>query len=296
MKNKNPFKNMNFLLIICIIVFGEIFAYCNELYYGAKFNNGKLFAPYTMRVKKFEQIYNEAKAKNFGKIYGKEYKGAPILLFGGSYVYGYGLKDDEKPAAKLANYLKKPVSNRAFQTWCVQNMLWQLKREDFYKEVAKPDYIIYTGIREDLENIYNPDVLNGLKYTSVNGELKEVPYLLMLPNNSYLYKKISHEISYRKTLNRTENLKFFNQHVLESKKEIDKHWGNVKMIVVWYDLPITEEFDELTQQGILVVSLDDFMKEKIYSNNNLTNSKEDYHPNSQAWDLIIPELAKRCGL
>ena len=68
------------------------------------------------------------------------------------------------------------------------------------------------------------------------------------------------------------------------------------MIVVWYDLPITEEFDELTQQGILVVSLDDFMKEKIYSNNNLTNSKEDYHPNSQAWDLIIPELAKRCGL
>ena len=140
------------------------------------------------------------------------------------------------------------------------------------------------------------NISGKLKFEVVNGELKEVPYLLMLPNNSYLYKKISHEISYRKTLNRTENLKFFNPHVLESKKEIDKHWGNVKMIVVWYDLPITEEFDELTQQGILVVSLDDFMKEKIYSNNNLTNSKEDYHPNSQAWDLIIPELAKRCGL
>lgn len=295
MKNKNLFKNMNILLIICVIIFGEVFAYLNELYYGAKYNNGKLFAPYTMCVKKFEKTYQEAKEKGFGKIYGEQYKGNPILLFGGSYVYGYGLKDEEKPAAKLANYLKKPVCNRAFQTWCIQNMLWQFKQKDFYNEVEKPDAVIYTGIKEDLENIYNPDVLNGLKYTLVNGELKEVPYLLMIPNNSYLYKKLNHEISYRKTLDRTSNIAFFNKHVLEAKKEMDAHWKDVKMVIVWYDLPITDEFKELTEQGIEVVSLDDFMKEKIYSKN-LTNSKQDYHPSSKAWDLIIPEMAKRCGL
>ena len=32
-ENKNNFKKMNLIMIICIIVFGEIFAYLNDLYY-----------------------------------------------------------------------------------------------------------------------------------------------------------------------------------------------------------------------------------------------------------------------
>lgn len=292
-KNNKVFKKMNIIMIICIIIFGEFFAYFNDLYLGAKLHNGKLFAPYSVKIEKFSERFQNAWKKGFGKEYGKNYKNKPIILFGGSYVYGYGLDDNQSLAYQLAEYIKKPVYNRAYQTWCVQNMLWQLKNTNIYKEIDEPEMIIYMGVKADLENIYNPDILNGLKYNDSGGVLKEVPFCFMLLNYSYLYKKINHEISYRKTLDRSKSIKFFNQHILEAKKEADKHWKNYKMVVVWYDLPFSQDFKELENQGIKVVSLDNFMRKNVFSDVNFKNSKYDIHPNAKAWSIIIPELVKR---
>ena len=84
--------------------------------------------------------------------------------------------------------------------------------------------------------------------------------------------------------------------MLEAKKEADKHWKNYKMIVVWYDLPLTDDFRELEQQGIKVISLDDFMKKNIFSNPDFKNSGADIHPNAKAWKLIIPEFVRQACL
>ena len=295
-KEKKIFKNMNILLIICILVFGEVFAYINEIILGAKLHNGKIFAPYSMKIEKFENKYQQAKLKDLGKKYGENYKDKPLILFGGSYVYGYGLEDKDRLPYILSEYIKKPVYNRAFQTWSAQNMLWQLKNPEFYSETEEPQAIIYMGVKVDLDNIYNPDILNGLRYFEKNNELIEAPFIFMLANYSYLFKKINQEISYKKTLDRTKSIKFFNKHILESKNEIDKHWKNVKIYVVWYDLPITEDFDELEKQGIKVISLDDFMKQNILPYKKYKNSDVDIHPNGLAWQKIVPELVKKTGL
>ena len=173
------------------------------------FTNRKLFAPYSIKIEKFSKIYQKAWEKGFGKEYGEQYNKKSILLFGGSYVYGYGLEDKETLASQLAEYMKKPVYNRAFQTWCVQNMLWQLRNSNIYNEVKEPDMIIYMGVKADLENIYNPDILNGLRYRNAGDNLRQMPYPVMLLNYSYLYKKINHEISYRKSQNLSKTIKFF---------------------------------------------------------------------------------------
>ena len=297
MNKKNKlFKQMNVIIVISVIIFGEIFACLSDLYFGAKFHDGKLFIPYSTKILKFEEIYNNSWKKGFGKVYGEKYHVRPIVIFGGSYVYGYGLEDNETFASQLSEYIKKPVYNRAFQTWCVQNMLWQLKQQDIYTQIKNPETVVYMGVMADLENIYNPDVLNGLKYYESAGKLEEFPFAFMLLNYSYLYKKINHEISYHKTLDRSKTIKFFNKHVLEAKKEADKHWKNYKMIVVWYDLPLTDDFRELEQQGIKVISLDDFMKKNIFSNPDFKNSGADIHPNAKAWKLIIPEFVRQACL
>ncbi len=296
MKEKNVFKKMNIIMVICIIIFGEVFAYLNDLYLGAKLHNGKLFAPYSMKIERFDKIYQKAKSKDLGKEYGKQYDKSPILLFGGSYVYGYGIEDEDKLAYKLSQYLKRPVYNFAFQTWSVQNMLWQLKKNDFYKNIKEPEAIIYMGVRVDLDNIYNPDILNGLRYTDEKGQLKEVPYELMLVNYSYLIKKFNQELSYKKSKDKVKAIKFFNKHILESKKEIDKHWKNTKMIVVLYDISDSNEFVELKDAGISVVSMDNFMQNNIVNKVEYRNSDVDIHPNGKAWSVIVPELVKQTGI
>lgn len=295
-KNSKNFKLMNVVMVICVIIFGEVFAYLNDLYLGARLHNGKLFAPYSMKIEKFSTIYQNAWKKGFGKEYGADFKERPIVIFGGSYAFGYGLQDEETLSAQLSDFIKKPVYNRAFQAWCVQNMLWQLKREDIYNEIKNPEFAIYLGVNADLESVYNPDILNGLRYRESNGELKEVPFPFMLLNYSYLYKKINHEISYRKTLNPSQNMRFFNKHLIEAKKEIDKHWKNCKMIVIWYDVPEYDEFSELEKVGIKVVSLNDFMKREILSNDEFKNSGIEIHPTAKVWQAIVPELVKRAEL
>ncbi len=283
-------------MLILILIFGEIFAYANELMLGAKLNNGKLFAPYQMRIKKFEERYNDAKAKDLGKEYGKEYKNKPIVLFGGSYAYGYGLEDKDRFPYVLSEYTKRPVYNRAYQTWSVQNMLWQLKRDDFYAETKQPEWIIYTGVNIDFDNMYNPDILNGLRYYKKGNELAEVPYLLRLADNSYLYRKIKMEISYRKAKNTTQSIKDFNKHVLEAKKEISKHWQGVKMAVVLYDKDKTEDFSELEKNNIKVISLKEFMEKNIFPYKEYRNSEADKHPNGDAWRKIVPEIVSQLGI
>ena len=47
-------------------------------------------------------------------------------------------------------------------------MLWQLKNPEFYSETEEPQAIIYMGVKVDLDNIYNPDILNGLRYFEKN--------------------------------------------------------------------------------------------------------------------------------
>ncbi len=293
---KKIFKNMNIMLIIFILIFGEIFAYVNEIFLSVKLHNGKIFYPYSIKIEKFENKYKQAKSKDLGKKYGKNYKDKPIILFGGSYVYGYRLKDNDRLPFILSEYVKRPVYNMAFQTWSAQNMLWQLKNPDFYLETDEPEYIIYMALKVDLENIYNPDILNGLKYQERNGKLVETPYIFTLLNYSYLLKKINQEISHKRSLNKKKSIKFFNRHILESKKEIDKNWNNVKFYVVLYDLPVTDDFAELDAQGIKVISLDDFMKQNILPYKKYKNSEVDMHPNGLAWQKIVPEIAERIGL
>lgn len=295
-KNNKKFKLMNVVMVICVVLFGEVFAYLSDLYIGAKLHDGKLFAPYSMKIEKFSKIYQNAWQKGFGKEYGADFNEKPLVLFGGSYAFGYGLKDEETLAAKLSNFIKKPVYNRAFQCWCVQNMLWQLKQENIYNEIKNPEFVLYLGVNADLESVYNPDILNGLRYMEANGELKEAPFFFMLLNYSYLYKKINHELSFRKTLNASKNMNFFNKHLIEAKKEIDKHWQDCKMIVIWYDVPEYDEFSELEKAGIKVISIDDFMKKEILSNDEFKNSGIEIHPTGKAWEAIIPEIVKRAEI
>lgn len=220
----------------------------------------------------------------------------PIVIFGCSFAYGAGLNDNQTFDIKLAKYTRRPVYNRSIGGWGTQHMLYQLKSKEFYKLVPEPEYVIYVYIFDHIKRIQilvDPLIGNGepcILYKNKKGKLyldNSSMFLLRFPICGY-FKQLMY---YSTTENYKVNL--LKLHILESQKEMHKHWPNTKFIVFVYDEwnPSIEE--DLENKGIKIIYLNKLINVDINSKN---YTQPDGHPNEKAWDLITPALVKKLNL
>ncbi len=293
------FINLLFFLILFFLL--DIFTYYRQLYISYKHN------PIEDNISYFKHITRDLSEKNVNKIiyeninYPKAENTTselnPIVIFGCSFAQGAGLSENQTFSHKLALISKAPVYNRASGGWGTQHMLFQLKSDDLYKNVLKDNrtpLFIYIYIPDHINRIHRamePVLYGGYPtfvYKFKQNQLifdKTSQFLFRFPLLSY----IKEYLYTFKTVE--EKADFLFLHLLEAKKEINKHYKNADFIVLVYsdNDEILSVSRKLTKNGIKVVFFEGLTNINP-ENEDYYISKYDNHPNERAWDLLTPKF------
>ena len=231
---------------------------------------------------------------------------APIILFGDSYTW---LHYDKGLQKLLAEYTSRPVFNFSFWCWGTAHMYYLSQKELLYKIIMddsskiyfsstpiQPQYVIYTYIRDHRNRLFSVkdyfiDFSPYLTYEKINDRLviKKYSIFQKLLFRSFIYryftdkyKKLDDDFAYDMIYNL----------IIETKKELQKHYPNIKFVVLEYYQEknyIEQEnnmFEKLRKAGVIVISTKDL------TNEDLLNPKyvepDGWHPNPYAWELLVP--------
>ncbi len=240
---------------------------------------------------------------------GLNFKGKPVAFFGCSYTYGLNLKPEETLPYKFAQLTKRPTYNRAYPAWGIQQMLYQARSEELYKKVPEPEYVIFTQMHDHFRRLYLITFTGGhmlnedlnIRYKEKNGELiliKNQNPILLFIKRLYITNKL-HQFYIDKSILSKYNAYFYHDfafsHLLEAKKEMQKHWPNTKFVLFAYDDLHKNDyyFKRLEKKGFEVITYKDLTDEDLTSEKYMS---QDYHPTAQAWDLLVPKLVERIGI
>lgn len=178
----------------------------------------------------------------------------------------------------------RPVYDRAYSGWGIQHILYQLEREDFYREITPPEYIIYVIIKKN-----DVLILNKPKYGIVQTSSVYTAFY-----NYYVDKIVATD------KNIDQNFDLMKMHFVASKKLVDKRYPRTKFVILKYlertpnDKYLnSKRWKELEDKGFIVIDTltltgQDLSKRKY--------KLADGHPNEKAWDLVVPKLLKELNL
>ncbi len=254
-----------------------------------------------------------------------------IVLFGCSYAYGHGLKPVNSPAAKLAKYTGRPVWTDAYIGEAPSMMYFQrVVHQEFYDKKPAPEFLIYVLMFDTIARIKPIDVneYNVWNYKSnTNPSLNEK--ILNKLNNLYTIKYLRYKKVMRDYKQCIEVTKFL---IVKSKELTKRHWPKSKFILLIYkdiDYKTTKttkglkdwqyksldinNWKSVENHGVILLSTEEFLPDiahnQIYKNLNdplktgriLNKDEITYtggvsHPNSYAWEKIIPLLSAKLGL
>ena len=284
---------MNIFLIVLFCFLFEIL-----MYMGIGKVGGWYQKDYTNRPDfSLEQIGKKETGYYFRKPCGLEYKKRPILLYGCSYTYGYGLKDNEHFGYVLSQYTKRPVYNFSLFAKGIQHALYIM--QNYPKIEPEPEYIIYTYCNFHIRRLYmevcflNP--FNFLSYEYQNGQFLPKEDKIKYLRNTMLFQSIMFKIVFP-LIKEEDKYNLFKTYLKEMKKEIDKKYPNAKFVIVWYDRSDRQYIDlsndrikEIKDLGIDIIDLDEFFGNKLYQKE---YQLPDWHPNTKAWELVVPKIAE----
>ena len=283
------------LVFIFIIVEGTCY-----LSYCKKYDYRPFHSPYCVKRLPFDSFFSFVKKDGFRPPVGLEYKKRPIVLFGCSFAWGWGLEEEQRFQYKLSQAMKRPVYNRAYKEWFgLAQLLYQSRTKDLYEEIKSPEYVIYVffddHIRRMLSCIMFPfQEYPHLRYRIYNGTL-EKDKLDFLCNNLYSYQKISQlKLDYDMGHNHKKVFNLMREHFIEAKQEMDKHWKDYKFIIYIYndDYQFSEEdINRLKNDGFIVVTTEELIGEPL-DQPQYQISKTDLHPNEKAWDKLAPAFVE----
>ncbi len=306
----------NIILFLIIIISLEFLVWGCEnlkLKINDKFQNNNFPISFHPGIKRME-IINLEEFKDYRKTWtrkpeGLNYTKKPIVIFGCSYAYGFGLDNEQTFSYKLSHLTKRPVYNRAVAGWGFQHMLNQVRQNKFYIDVPEPEYVIYIMINDHFRRLYVPSFMTeclldetyNLRYERKDKKLilkKEKNALLEFIHRLYITQKIEHFYINNillKSDNYEQYFSFALQHLVESKNEMKKHWKNTKYVVILYQtFPHDNLFiEQLKKNGFIVISL------KYDYNLNLHTPEymsQDYHPKEQAWDLLTKKISESLNI
>ena len=276
---------VNLILIVLVIVVAEAASFHilqardHNFYY--KFHD-----------KKFDDKYWQGDFhRQFRPVERQNNKKGSIILFGCCMTYGVGINDDNQTLSHyISKYTKRTTYNRGIPGWGLQHMYYQLTNPNFKNEIdVKPDYIIYTFIKDHYRRLYMNSSANEpyyLKYKIKNNKLVKVDESLI--NRSlvaYLARSVYCDKHYDSDL--------VDYYFIQSYQQAKKLWPDVKFVIFNLDGEYPLKNDSiLTQNGIQIVDIPKFSK------NQSVDKLPDYwgddsgHPSGKYWELVIPNALK----
>ena len=227
----------------------------------------------------------------------------PIVLFGCSFTYGHKIPINSTFHEVLSQYTNRPIYDRSYHGFGVNQMLYQLKNEKLYQIInKKPDYIIYTYIPDHIRRLYMPCLYTIYQYRGAFYKLNKNKKELSLRKNSMLYDRFSivtflytklFENQYKKDAD-----SLLLTHFWEAKKEVNIHWGeDTKFIILKYfeDSVFNAIQPELEKAGYIIIDRNDLVPFKEFDKNYCL-SEIDSHPNAIVWNEITKKLQRVINL
>lgn len=234
---------------------------------------------------------------------GLNYTKKPVILFGCSYTYGFGLSEKDTLGYLLSEYNKRPVYNFGLGASGIQHMYFMIKKHLI--KFPEPDFIIYVFIDDHIKRMYvncrKKQTYDYLTYNLINGKLLNKEN--SLPKFVYPYEKelknyFFYKIQYKQTDKNFDLMKAF---FIETREEILKKYPNTKFVILLYD-DLNQNFSycsnkrwkELEYEKFIIIKSSELTKEKLWDNQ--YKLQDDMHPNGKAWIKIVPELSKKLDL
>lgn len=197
---------------------------------------------YFVSLKHFADEY-EIITEDFRPVLNENNNESPIIIFGCSYAHGYVFDNEETISYILSKYSKRPIYNRAYNSWSVQHAIYQLKEDaNFYNNIKSPRYVIYVLLGyEHLKRLFytNFNILEKeyyLSYKINNGNFIERRPLFKLYYNLAIFRYIHDKviINYINSVNEQNKLNpFFNvllSHLFYLQDLINLRWGGGNFI------------------------------------------------------------------
>ncbi len=213
----------------------------------------------------------------------------PILLMGCSFAYGSFLTPEESFMGKLAKLTGRPIYNRAIQGRGADEMLYQLRSDEFYKKVPKPEWLIYIFIPDHVRRTQIPCCVDDLG-VYYNNRIKIIPNF----NIPILYT-MRNQIDYYAI---DKCILHFNQIMTNIKLQAEKHWGNdVKYAFLFYDndyIVNPKIKESIINNGFIFLTLNDLTPVNLMTEEYKTD--DNIHPSEKAWDLLTPLIIEKLGL
>lgn len=263
------------------------------------------------------QTSKKNKLDYFRPISGEKYNDKkPILIFGCSFAFGAGLEDNQTISSKLSAATKRTAYNFGICATGIQHMLALIKNPNLYNKITQtPEHIIYIYITDHIierlqTNIYpSPMTTNGINLTY---KFKDNRLILdYKPFYNFSKNFIVKSLYYQADLKRRNedqatkeyNAKLVKQIFIESKKEIEKKYPNIKFTIIRYEVEddnadifeMPQMWSDLENEGFTVIKSSDLIGRKYKYHSQDTN-EDYYHPSEQAWDMLIPPLIKKLDL
>lgn len=251
----------------------------------------------------------------------KKYTKPPILMIGCSYTEGELLPPDNTPEEKLSRLTERYVYNWGMTGYGPIVFLSSLIGEEKHKHITeKPEYVIYTYMFHHLERYCYFQLYNTMR------KLGLIPFQKYnILYNSFIYqyyKNIDIDGYFWSDFNNRYEL-FFNV-VKKMKEESEKLYPGSKFVILLYsdvnndicegimgennsnkenvdklfEVLYSNEFRKrLEDMGIIVLSTEELIGRKMYKKEDrIPNDPNHPHPSSEAWDEILPQLAKKLNL
>lgn len=271
-------------------------------------------ADYGLETLNITKIGNELSEKFRPASLGTDLNKKSILVFGCSYTYGTMLEPEQTISAKLSSSTKRSVYNFGIQAAGIQHMYFLIKNFKIFSQITtKPDYVIYVYIPDHIErlraNIFpGPMSTNGryLKYKLCkDNSLKLVSNTFFNLSKTFLIRSLYYQFDLKRDnnspSNKDYNMKLATQLFIESKKELEKIYPDIKFIILRYETQEGEleyfdkVFFELEKEGFTVIKSSDLIGRK-YKYNSIDTVSDSYHPSEYAWDLLVPKLVEKLNL
>lgn len=311
---------INLLILFSLLAISEFIFYelSKEQYISVlkRFGNQEnLDFKYSIKMRNFDEKYEDLKKQLIRKPNGENYTKKSIILFGCSFIYGFGLNIEETVGAKLSEETKRPAYNRGIPGAGVQHMYYQLNRDDFYDEIKKePEFIIYNLIYQYhyerlfmyTFHLYENDLY--LQYDQKDGNIYRRKNILPNYINGLYTVRYIHSIINKQKFHETQIGEDYMFLMLKKSKEIaQKKWPNIRFIVLNFEVE-----NEKNGVPFVLTLVDNFAKRlkddgfEVYSMKEITGidyaepnyriSETDDHPRAEYWQNAVPQIAKKLGL
>ena len=296
-------KKFIFILINTLIalILIELLSY-QVLYYRYKDNYGKQFIKYS----KINILNDDKLLTGFRPTEYRDKNKPPIFVFGCSYVQGTGLNDNQTVSRKLADYTNRTVYNRGKSGLGIYYFYYLLNNEKIIKDLPKnPQYIIWILIPDHVPRMYRyrsvPLGIYNFRSKIKNGQIVTDNISCKFLHSFFTSIVLEEFIAKCRYENKSKTDFMFIKLFKESDKLIKKNFPNTKLVVVSFDLYNYIPADyyrrlQLLKEEIPDIQIIDINKEIPDIADKRYIGDDKVHPNEQAWDKIVPVLAKKLNL